>query len=132
MTLEHLNPQGLHRAPAFSQGVVAVGPGRLITVGGQNGVDAEGRLVQGGLYEQSAQALSNVLAVLAAAGADQRHVVRLAVYVKAGEDVRQGFLAAQEVWGQNPTALTVLAVAGFARPGVLVEVEALAFVPEGC
>lgn len=43
--------------------------------------------------------------------------------------MREGFEAAQEVWDQR-TAITVLAVAGFARPGVLVEIEALAFVPD--
>lgn len=40
-----------------------------------------------------------------------------------------GYQAAAEVWGANTTAITVLQVAGFARPEVLVEVDDLAVVP---
>ena len=131
MTLRHLNPASMHRNPAFSQGVMVEGLGRLVVVGGQNGVGPDGRLVSGGFAEQTKQALSNVLAVLEEAGARQEHVVRLAVYYAHGQDVNAGFQASNEVWGPRPTAITVIAVPGFARPGVLVEIEALAVVPEG-
>ncbi|WP_211220457.1 hypothetical protein [Acidipropionibacterium thoenii] len=40
------------------------------------------------------------------------------------------YAAALEVWGENATAVTVLTVHCFARPGVLVEIEALAVVQE--
>src|SRR5690606_20217236 len=103
--------------------------GQLVVVGGQNGTDQTGKVVDGGLGPQTAQALRNVLAVLAEAGADQRHVAKLNIYVQAGSDVTAGYQAAAEVWGPNPTAITVLQVAGFARPEVLVEVDALAVVP---
>lgn len=131
MALEHLNPASMHRNPAFSQGVLAVGPGRLVVVGGQNGVWPDGQVVGEDLAEQTRQALRNVLTVLAEAGASQEHVVRLAVYYAAGQDVNAGFRALSEAWGQHPTAITVIAVPGFARPGVLVEIEAMAFVPDG-
>ena len=75
---------------------------------------------------QTEQALHNVLAVLAEAGADQSNVVRMAVYVAAGESVDEGFAASMRVWGQHPTAITVLFVAALGRPDALVEIEVVA------
>ena len=55
MNIRHVNPEGLHRSPAFSQAVVVEQPTKTIYVGGQNGVDAEGQLVGTTLAEQSLQ-----------------------------------------------------------------------------
>jgi 2-iminobutanoate/2-iminopropanoate deaminase len=129
MPLTHLNPPTLHQNPAFSQGVLVEGPGALLVVGGQNGVDATGQVVSADFGAQTEQALRNVLAVLASAGAAQPDVARLTIYIKAGSSIEAGFAASQRVWGPHPTAIAVLEVAGFARPDVLVEIEALAQVP---
>ena len=129
MPLRHLNPDTLHAYPASSQGVLIEGTGALLVVGGQNGVDATGEVVSDDFGAQSAQALRNVLAVLADAGASQADVAKLTIYMTAGSDIQKGYAAAQEVWGQHATAITVVQVAGFARPDVLVEIEALAQVP---
>jgi len=79
--------------------------------------------------DKTTQAFRNVLAVLAEAGADQRHIARLNIYLQAGGDATAGYQAAAEVWGQHPTAITVLQVSAFARPDVLVDIDALAVVP---
>lgn len=129
MMLTHINPDSLHRNPAFSQGVLVTG-GSLLVVGGQNGTDETGQLVSTDLSEQTKQALRNVLAVLAEAGADASNVARLGVYLAAGAEVGDGYASAFEVWGAHPAAVTVLTVHSFARPGVLVEIEALAAIPE--
>jgi 2-iminobutanoate/2-iminopropanoate deaminase len=129
MKPQHLNPATLPRNQAFSQAVVAQGPGRLVIVGGQNAVDETGRIVGDDLYSQSKQALGNVLKALAAAGADQRDVIRLAIYTRSGLDVADGYRAAGEVWGPHPTAITVLEV-GLANPLFLVEIEATAFLAD--
>jgi enamine deaminase RidA (YjgF/YER057c/UK114 family) len=131
MPLTHLNPETLHRNPAFSQGVLIEPPGALVIVGGQNGTDGSGAIVPGGLREQTAQALRNVLAVLAAGGCTQEHVARMIIHVVAPADIGQGFAAAQEVWGRHPTAITVLQVAALGRPEALVEIDALAQAPAG-
>lgn len=126
MAVEHLNPEGMANNPAFSQAVSVVGAQKLVFVGGQNGVTAEGSMAGATLREQTAQALRNVLTALRAAGASQSDVTRLGIYVVQGQDVREGFAAAQEVWGAHATATTVLLVAGLARPDALVEIEATA------
>lgn len=128
MSLKHINPAGMFRSPAFSQGVLVDGPGRLLVVGGQNGVNADGEMVSDDLAGQTRQAMRNVLAVLKEAGATQQDVAKLNIYLAAGQDANEGYAAAAEVWGQVPTAITVLQV-GSARPGVLVEIDALAQVP---
>jgi enamine deaminase RidA (YjgF/YER057c/UK114 family) len=44
MKITHINPEGMHKNPAFSQAVVAEG-GKTIYIGGQNGVGADGTVV---------------------------------------------------------------------------------------
>ncbi|MBN0041724.1 RidA family protein [Cellulosimicrobium cellulans] len=126
-SVTHLNPAGLHRNPAFSQGTI-VETGRTLYVGGQNGTDADGAIVEGGIAAQTAQALRNVLAVLAEAGAGPEDVARLAVYLDPEADLMEGFAVVGEVWGPHPAAVTVLRV-GIGRPGALVEIEAVAALP---
>ena len=125
-TVTHVNPTSMHTVPAFSQGTIA---GPTAYVGGQNGTDADGAIVEGGLGAQSKQALRNVLTVLDAAGSGPEHVVKLNIYLPADGDVNQGFAAAADVWGAHPTAITVLRVAGFVVPDALVEIDAIAIVP---
>lgn len=121
-----VDPPGLVRSPAFAQGMIAPA-GRTLYVGGQNGIDGDGTLLDG-LRAQTEQALRNVLAVLAEAGTDREHVVKLNIYLAAGEDATEGYAAAGAVWGDQRTAVTVLAVPT-ARPGVLVEIDAVATIP---
>ncbi len=97
-------------------------------VGGQNGIDQEGNVVGDDVGTQSAQALRNVIAVLEEAGATQDDVAQLTVYLVAPADATTAFASAQEVWGNHPTAVSVIQVSGLARPDCLVEVSALACV----
>lgn len=122
-----VDPPQLFRSPAFAQGMIAPA-GRTLYVGGQNGVDRDGELVEG-FAAQTQQALRNLLAVLAAAGAGPEHVVKLTVYLAAGSDPSEGYAATRAVWGDHRTAVTVVAVTP-ARPGVLVEIDAVAALPE--
>ena len=69
-------PQLLH-SPAFAQGMI-VPAGRTLYVGGQNGTDSNGDLLEG-LEAQTEQATRNVLAVLAAAGTGPEHVAKLTI-----------------------------------------------------
>ena len=128
MSIQHVNPESLHTNPAFSQGTIAPA-GRTLYVGGQNGVDADGTLLDGA-DAQVAQAMRNLLAVLEAAGATQKDVAKLTIYLDPSISGQSGFAAAMPIWGQNPTAVTVIQVASFARPGVLVEIEAIAALPD--
>ena len=43
--VQHLNPDGLHRNPAYSHAVLVSGGRKTLYVGGQNSVDASGNIV---------------------------------------------------------------------------------------
>ena len=131
--LSALNPATLPKNPAFSQGVMASGPGRTIYVGGQNAVDAAGAVVgKGDLKAQTERALDNLEAVLAAGGARLEHVVKMNIHVLVGQSIQKGFEAYQPraaAFGARPPAVTVTYVAGLGRPDWLVEIDAVAVVP---
>lgn len=130
--VEHLNPEGLHRNPAFSQAVSVSGSVRTVYVGGQNAVDAAGAIVgKGDVGAQSAKALENLQVALAAGGAGLEHVVKWGIHVVQGQPLRPGFEAFQRVWGDrpDPPAITMLYVAGLGHPDFLVEIDAIAVVP---
>lgn len=99
----------------------------------QNSVDASGQLVgKGDLSLQATQVFRNVEAALAAGGARLEHVVKWNVYVVHGQPLEQAFSAYQKAWANRapPAAVTGLFVPALARPDALVEVEAVAVVPE--
>jgi enamine deaminase RidA (YjgF/YER057c/UK114 family) len=129
MTIQHINPDGMLKSPAFSQGIIVPAGARTLIIGGQNGVDENGRIVGKGLGEQTAKALDNLIKVLEAAGGTLERLVRLGIYVKGDADIRPGFEAWMQRWGRrpNPPTLVVLRVAGMGMsPDVLVEIEATA------
>ena len=130
----HLNPEGMHWNPAFTQAVVVEAGARTIYVGGQNAVTADGTIVgEGDLAAQTVQVFANLETVLAAAGATIYDVVKWSIYVVQGQDFRPGFEVFQRVWGQhpNPPAITGIMVAGLANPAYLVEIEAVAVAGAG-
>lgn len=108
---------------------MAIPPGsRLVAVGGQNGIDADGRLVAPNLGDQTRRALENVRSVLAEADMPVSAIVQVRISVVHGSDLHAGFAAWQEFWaGQSHQPLvSVVQVAALAVPGALVEIEALA------
>jgi|RhiMetStandDraft_4_1073278.scaffolds.fasta_scaffold01871_2 enamine deaminase RidA (YjgF/YER057c/UK114 family) len=129
--VSYLNPAQLHSNPAFTQAVRIPAGHDLIVIGGQNGVDSSGRIVSDDLAGQARQALSNLQVCLAEANADLDHVVRWSIMIRDGAPLLEGFAAFVEAWGErsNPPAITVAIVTGFAVPGALCEIEALAAVP---
>jgi enamine deaminase RidA (YjgF/YER057c/UK114 family) len=102
--------------------------GGVLYVGGQNGTDSTGALLDG-LEAQTAQAMRNVLAVLAEAGTGPEHVAKLTIYLAVGIDPGAAYAATRSVWGDHRTAVSVLSVTP-ARPGALVEIEAIATIPD--
>ena len=129
MSVRHINPEGLHRSPAFSQAVVVEQPTKTIYIGGQNGVDAEGKVVGPTVKEQSEQIFRNLAAILESEGAGLSNIVHWRIATVEGQSFDDGVAAFQEVWNRAdpPPAITVHVVAGLA-PGFLVEIDALAVV----
>jgi enamine deaminase RidA (YjgF/YER057c/UK114 family) len=130
--VEHLNPEGLNRNPAFTNVVVVSGPVRTIYVGGQDAVTAEGEVVgKGDIAAQTEQVLVNLQTALAAAGAGPEHVIKWNLLIVEGQSIQQGYAAFQRVWGNrsNPPLITAAFVSALANPDFLVEMDAIAVVP---
>ncbi|MGI5170387.1 RidA family protein [Spirillospora sp. CA-253888] len=129
MPVRHINPEGLHRSPAFSQAVVVERPAKTIYIGGQNGVDADGKVVGSTVGEQARQVFRNLAAILESEGASLSDIVHWSIAVLDGHTFDEGVAAFREVWNpaDPPPAITVHSVAGLG-PGFLVELDAVAVV----
>jgi len=127
-----LQPPGWPRPRGYANGIAA--RGRLVFVAGQVGWTAEERLAADDLVGQARQALRNVVAILAEAGAGPQHVCRMTWYLGDRNDylARLPELGAvyREVMGKTFPAMTAIEVSGFVEPGAKVEIEATAVVPE--
>ena len=130
--VQYINPEALHKNPAFTNVVVVSGPVKTVYVGGQDAVDAAGNIIgKGDLKAQTEQVLKNIQAALEAGGAQVEHVIKWNLYVLQGQPLRAGFESFQQFWGKraNPPAITGIFVAGLAHPDFLVEMDAIAVVP---
>ena len=128
--VQHLNPAGMHRSPAYSQGVSVAAGARTVYIGGQNGVDAEGKIVSNDLATQTEQVYANMAKVLEEAGGTLHDIIKWTIFVLQGQDIRPGLAVFQRVWGNEapPPAITVMMAPGFANPDFLVEIEAIAVI----
>ena len=130
-TVRFLNPPTLPKANGYSH-VAAVPPGNsMVYLAGQVALDSAGRLV--GPHDFRAQALQvfeNLRRALDAAGATFCQVVKLNYYVRdlseipVLREVRDRY-----VNKAAPPVSTLVEVKGLFRDDVLLEVEAIAFVP---
>jgi len=126
-----LQPPGWPEPRGYANGV-SVPAGRMVFVGGMIGWDASGAFADG-LAAQVGQALRNVVAVLAEAGAAPEHVVRLTWYVVD----RDEYVAAQRAigaeyrsaMGRHFPPMAVVQVVALVEPQARVEIEATAVLP---
>jgi enamine deaminase RidA (YjgF/YER057c/UK114 family) len=129
--VEYINPDRLHKNPAFTQVISVSGPVKTIYVGGQDAVDAQGIIVgKGDLKAQTAQVLAKLSEALAAAGAGPEHIIKWNMYLVQGQSLQEGFQAFQQFWGRrpNPPTITMAYVSGLANPDFLIEMDAVAVV----
>lgn len=125
----HLNPETLHKNPAFTQVVVVTNPTKTVYIGAQTALDKDGQIVgKGDIGAQTTQVLKNIELGLAAAGAKPENLISWNIYLLDGQDLQPGYEAGMKWWGQrpNPPINNVFYVAGFGNPDFLVMIEAIA------
>jgi reactive intermediate/imine deaminase len=109
----------------------AVRAGDLLFVSGCVPVDGEGKLVGGDDVVAQAQCVfRNIGAVLAAAGASAKDVVKVTVFVTDIEDRPKINPVRQEFFGETRPASTLVEISALAIPGAKLEVEAVAVLPD--
>ncbi len=130
-SFQTLNPKSWAAPKGYANGIAATG--RTVFIAGQIGWDKDAKLVSDDFVAQIEQALSNIVAVLAEAGGEPRHLVRINWYVtdKPAYVARQAEIGAayRRVIGRHFPAMTLLVVAGLLEEGAKVEIEATAVVP---
>ena len=126
-----LQPGGWPRPRGYSNGIEA--SGRQIYIAGQIGWDAQGRISSKRLAGQVRQALQNICAVLAEAGAGPEHIVRLTWFVTSRDEYHDELpeigAAYRETLGKNYPAMSVVQVVALMEEQAKVEIEATAVVP---
>lgn len=115
------------KAPApigpYSQAVVVK---NLVFVSGTIANDpATGKIVSGGVKEQTERVLANIRAVLKAAGTSEKSVAKTTVFIKDASMFKEMNEAYAKFFGKHKPARATL-VTGFARDDILVEIEAVA------
>lgn len=127
-----LQPPAWPRPKGYSNGVLA--RGQTVFVAGMIGWDAEGRFPAADLVGQVRQALLNVRAVLAEAGARPEHIVRMTWYVTDRRDylaqARAIGAVFREVIGSFNAAMTAVEVNALMEDQAKVEIEVTAVIPD--
>jgi enamine deaminase RidA (YjgF/YER057c/UK114 family) len=125
-----LQPAGWSWPKGYANGMFA--HGEMVFVGGMICTDREGRLADG-FVPQMKQALRNISAVLAEAGASPEHIVRLTWYVcdmnEYLADLANLGTAYREVMGRHFPAMAVVQVTRLVEPRARLEIEATAVLP---
>jgi enamine deaminase RidA (YjgF/YER057c/UK114 family) len=127
-----LQPRGWAPPAGYANGIEA--QGRVVFVAGQVGWDAAQKFQSADIAPQFEQALKNVLAVLAEAGARAEHICRMTAYCCD----KQAYLAARpqlgKIWqslmGRHYPAMSMIFVSDLLDAPGKIELEATAVIPE--
>ncbi len=132
MNAKTLVPPGWPLAKGYAHGVMA--RGQMVFVAGQVGWDEKCEFPGDDIVTQADQALKNIVAILAEAGAKPEHIVRMTWYLGSKEEywAKQKELGAvfRKHIGHYNAAMTAVQVAGFVEHGAKVEIEATAVIPD--
>ena len=115
------------KAPAaigpYSQAIVV---GDLVYTAGQAAVDPQkGKLIEGGIEDQTRQTLRNIAAIVEAAGSSMDRVVKTTVFLQDMGDFAAMNGVYATFFGDVPPARSTVQVAALPL-GALVEIEAVA------
>ncbi len=125
MSIERVDPEGM-RFTGMSQATVADG---WIHVSGQVALAGGALVGADDPAVQAEQCFANILAVLASAGAGPEHVVKLVCYLTE-RSAYGGYAAVRNrIFAAQPPASSVVIVKELLVPGLLMEVEAVAWKP---
>ena len=130
--MQTLLPEGWAAPIGYANGI-AVEAGRIVFVAGQVGWNAEQRFESEAIAPQFEQALANIVAVLAAAGAEPRHICRMTAYCCD----KPAYLAARKelgaIWrrimGAHYPAMSMIFVSDLLDNPGKIELEATAVLP---
>ena len=105
--------------------------GNLLFISGTTATDAGGQLVApGDIVGQTRYVYEKFAALLAAAGAGLEHIVETTEYITTTENYRGTADVRRAIFRPPYPTATGVIVAGLLRPGALIEISAVAVLPE--
>lgn len=129
--LEFLHPAHWKPAIGYSNGVAATG--RMVFTGGIIGWNADQVFETDDFVGQAEQALRSIVEVLACAGAQPEHLVRLTWYVTDKREylgsLKELGRAYKTVIGRHYPAMALVQVVALVEDRAKVEIEATAVIP---
>ena len=103
---------------------------RLVFVSGQGATDpATGNLAGDDIERQTEQCLKNVQAILEAAGSSLQHVLRCGVFLVDMRNFQRMNAVYMRMFGDHRPARTTVQVSALPGDGLIVEIDAIAYVP---
>jgi 2-iminobutanoate/2-iminopropanoate deaminase len=102
----------------------------LVFVSGQGAIDpATGELVAPDVERQTEQVLKNIASILEAAGSSLQHVLRCGVFLTDISEFSRMNAVYARMFAENRPARTTVQVPALPRPGLRVEIDAVAYIP---
>ncbi|HET8755312.1 MAG TPA: RidA family protein [Solirubrobacteraceae bacterium] len=131
MPKEALNPDRLPAPVGPYSNVVTSPPGTLVFVAGQVALDADGNVVGAGdIVAQTRQVMENIGAALEAAGATFADVVKIVNYITDVNEFSKMAAVRREFLREPYPTSTLVEVQALMFPELMIEIEAMAVVPQ--
>jgi enamine deaminase RidA (YjgF/YER057c/UK114 family) len=114
----------------FSQAITIEANGRLVFISGMTARRPDGTIAGiGDIEEQTRQVCENIKSAVEAAGGTLDDVCRVDVYLKNIGDRERVQKVRRQFWKVTPPASTLVEVSRLASPQFLVEISAIAMIP---
>ncbi|WGY00339.1 RidA family protein [Nocardioides sp. QY071] len=126
-----VNPASMAPPSGYSHGTLS---GNTLYLGGQTALDADMRIVPGGIVEQFRQAFGNVLTTLRAAGGVPEDLTSITIYLTDIPDYqahgREIGAAWRELAGPVYPAMAGIGTTALWQPEALIEILGVAVIPD--
>ncbi len=132
MTLEFIQPEHFLAPRGYANGAKTTGP--LIHVGGQIGWNSKQEFESDDFLGQFAQTLDNVIDVVKSGGGRPEDIASMTIYVTDLPAYRASLKGLGPIWkerlGRHYPAMALVGVAGLVEERALIEIQAVAVLPE--
>jgi enamine deaminase RidA (YjgF/YER057c/UK114 family) len=130
MSFTFVNPESLGLPRGYANGILAPAGGRLLFIAGQIAWNKQQQIVSDDLVEQFDRALTNVIAVVTAAGGRADQIARLILYVTDKNEYRQRMKEIGERYraqmGKHFPVMVLVEVKGLLEDRAQIEIEGTA------
>ena len=127
--IEPFCPEGVYKAPGYSQGIKVTGAQTILFLAGQVSYEKDGTAKHKGDFKaQARECFACLKRLVEGAGGTVKNIVKLNTYVLDVANRPAYREARKEVFGDHEPASTMVQISALASPDFLIEVEAIAVI----